>query len=53
LLVCKEIVGIKYIGIRFNRKEKFQSCGEIESMQEFEFYSEEVIYGMGIQTTND
>ena len=23
LLVCKEIVGIKYIGIRFNRKETF------------------------------
>ena len=23
LLVCKEIVGIKYIGIRFNRKENF------------------------------
>ena len=25
----------------------------VESMQEFEFYSEEIIYGMGIQTTND
>ena len=32
---------------------KFQSHGEIESTHEFEFYSEEVIYGMGIQTTND
>ena len=30
----------KVIFAKCKRRDKFQSCGEIESMQEFEFYNE-------------